>query len=256
VAISVDAVGMTFASANGADPVVALDPVDLTVADREFVCLVGPSGCGKTTLLRILAGVLAPTSGSVTFDRVAPDRRPTALVFQEHGLFPWMDVLDNVAFGLETQGVGRRERRERAATLVDRVGLAGFAAAYPHQLSGGMRQRVGIARALLTDPQVLLMDEPFGALDAQTKLVMQEELLSTWERDPREIVYVTHDINEAVRLGDRVVVLSGRPGRIIADLPVPSPRPRHWGRSDAEQRRIRQEIWGLLEEEVRRHARS
>lgn len=244
----------TFDGAAG--PVVALAPTDLAVDDHQFVCVVGPSSCGKTTLLRILASILEPTTGTVTFDHDTIGGRPaTAMVFQEHGLFPWMDVLDNVAFGLETQGVGRRERRAAARGLVERLGLGGFAESYPHQLSGGMRQRVGIARAFLADPQVLLMDEPFGALDAQTKLVLQEELLDTWRETRKEVVYVTHDIDEAVRLGDRVLVMSGRPGRILADLPVPLARPREFSRrEDPAARDLRWSIWELLEDEVRRHA--
>lgn len=244
----------TFATPDG--DVVALAPLDLSVADHEFVCVVGPSGCGKTTLLRILAGILEPTTGRAEFrgGHDVPDGRPaTAMVFQEHGLFPWLDVLDNVAFGLEAMGVARRERRAAAAELVDRLGLGGFAHAYPHQLSGGMRQRVGIARAFLTEPRVLLMDEPFGSLDAQTKLVLQEELLETWRHERREVVYVTHDIDEAIRLGDRVLVMSGRPGRVIADLPVGIDRPRTVeDRDHPVARELYSKIWNALEDEVRR----
>lgn len=254
VALTCSGLSKVYEGAEG--PVVALSPLDLVVADREFVCVVGPSGCGKSTLLRLLAGILEPTAGTVTFSHANDGgRTPTAMVFQEHGLFPWMDVLDNVAFGLEAAGVARAERRAAAAAMVERVGLRGFARSFPHQLSGGMRQRVGIARALLTDPQVLLMDEPFGALDAQTKVVLQEELLATWEQDRREVIYVTHDLTEAVRLADRVVVLSGRPATIVADLRVDVERPRGQGYElDARLEPVRREIWSLLEEEVRRRA--
>jgi NitT/TauT family transport system ATP-binding protein len=254
MSIVVRGLGMTFDGPEG--PVVALAPLDLDVADHEFLCVVGPSGCGKTTLLRLLAGILEPTTGSVRFDLAGrPGRPPSAMVFQDHGLFPWMDALDNIAFGLEAAGVARSERRQAAAELAARLGLADFTRALPCQLSGGMRQRVGIARALLTDPQVLLMDEPFGALDAQTKVVLQEELLATWEHERREVIYVTHDLTEAVRLADRVIVLTGRPSRIVADLRIDAPRPRGQG-YDLEPRLepFRRQIWSLLEKDVRRHA--
>jgi NitT/TauT family transport system ATP-binding protein len=235
----------------------AIEHLDLLVADREFVAVVGPSGCGKSTLLRVLAGILAPTSGTVTFAGEASGHEDTAMVFQDHALLPWLDVLDNVALPLEARGVRRGERRERAADIAERVGLGEFRAAFPHQLSGGMRQRAGIARALLADPAVLLMDEPFGALDAQTRLVMQEELLQTWEHDRRTVVFVTHDIEEAIRMSDRVVVLSGRPARPIADLPIPLARPRSADiMLDPFVVDLRREVWGLLEVEARRHARS
>jgi NitT/TauT family transport system ATP-binding protein len=254
MAFACTGLSMAFDGPDG--PIEALAPLDLEVADREFVCIVGPSGCGKSTLLRLLAGILEPTSGSVRFSEPERGGRPpTAMVFQDHGLFPWMDVLDNVAFGLESAGVPRAERRAAAASIVERFGLHEFVRAYPHQLSGGMRQRVGIARALLTDPQVLLMDEPFGALDAQTKVVLQEDLLATWEQDRREVVYVTHDLTEAVRLADRVIVLSGRPAAIVADLPIDAARPRGHGYDlDPRLEPVRRDIWSLLEEEVRRRA--
>ena len=233
-------------------PVTALEDVTFAVEDGEFVCLVGPSGCGKTTLLKIVAGLLRPTEGDVVFH--GSNGRPrTGLVFQEHGVFPWMSVLDNVAFGLEMRGVPRRERRERARAFIEQVGLGSFAESHPHELSVGMRQRVGIARAFVTDVPILLMDEPFGSLDAQSKRVLQEELLRVW-RDHRKIVlYVTHDIEEAVLLGDRVLVMTGRPGRIREEIHVPLPRPRQ--PSLAEERtvtEIKWHIWRLLEHEVRR----
>ena len=235
----------------------ALQALDLQVADREFLGVVGPSGCGKSTLLRVLAGILPPTEGHVTFSGDATGHEDTAMVFQEHALLPWLDVVDNVAVPLEARGVPKQERRARAAEVAVRLGLDGFLASYPHQLSGGMRQRAGIARALLADPAVLLMDEPFGSLDAQTRLVLHEELLQNWERDRRSVVFVTHDIEEAIRLSDRIVVLSGRPARVVADLPVPLPRPRTSGRTtDPQVAELRWTIWDLLEEEVRRHART
>ncbi|MDW8270373.1 MAG: ABC transporter ATP-binding protein, partial [Anaerolineae bacterium] len=220
---------------------------------RSFVCIVGPSGCGKSTLLRLIAGLLPPTSGCVCFDREASQDKPrTALVFQEHGLFPWMTVLDNVAFALVGQRQGRREGRRLAQAQLERVGLAGFAHSYPHQLSGGMRQRVGVARALLANPDILLMDEPFGSVDAQTRLVLQEELLNLWREQQKTVVYVTHDIAEAILLGDRVLVMSGRPGRILADIAVPLARPRMLTAVDSpEIKDIKWRIWNMLESEVR-----
>jgi NitT/TauT family transport system ATP-binding protein len=233
--------------------VAALVNVNFTVAVEEFVCIVGPSGCGKSTLLKILAGLIPPTTGQLIFDEAAPANRPrNALVFQEHGLFPWMTVLDNVAFGLEMQGVKRQERRERAQQFLTQVGLASFAKNYPHELSVGMRQRAAIARAFLADPQVLLMDEPFSALDAQSKLVLQEELLRIWKDHQKTVVYVTHDIEEAVLLGDRVLVMSGHPGRIQEDIRIPLDRPRDpRDREHPDVRKITWHIWKAIEEEVR-----
>jgi NitT/TauT family transport system ATP-binding protein len=234
--------------------VCALDAASFSVADREFVCLVGPSGCGKSTLLRIIAGLLEPDAGSVAFDSSPANGRPrNALVFQEHGLFPWMSVLGNVAFGLRMRGAGRREAEQKARSFIERVGLAGFARSYPHELSVGMRQRVNLARALLVDPQMLLMDEPFGSLDAQTRLVLQQELLQTWEGTHQTVIYVTHDIEEAVLMGDRVLVMSGRPGRIRDDIRVPLPRPRDLIRhGDAAAAELEGRIWSQLEDEVRK----
>lgn len=231
----------------------ALANVDFSVEANSFVCLVGPSGCGKSTLLRLISGLLQPTTGAVEFIDNDGDGRPrTAMVFQDHGLFPWMTVLDNVAFALEAQGVGVSQRRSQAHALLDRVHLTGFAHQYPHQLSGGMRQRVGVARAFLADPDILLMDEPFGLLDAQTRLLLQEELLTIWRDQEKTVVYVTHDISEAILLGDRVLVMSGRPGRILADITVPLDRPRTLAAADAaELKELKWQIWKMLEDEVR-----
>lgn len=234
-------------------PVQALQGIDLRVEPGEFISIVGPSGCGKTTLLRIVAGLLRPSGGTLRFDGVEPGRHPrNGLVFQEHGVFPWMSVADNVAFGLEMRGVARAERRRRAVDFIERVGLGAFVDSYPHELSVGMRQRVGIARAFVADVPILLMDEPFGALDAQTKLVLQEELLRIWRDDKKLVVYVTHDIEEAIHLGDRVLVMSGRPGRILEEIPVATPRPRDLTPGQPEVTRIALHIWHLLEDEVRR----
>ena len=234
-------------------PVHALQDMHFSASDIEFLCLVGPSGCGKTTLLKLIAGLLQPTSGEVLFDQEAPGGRPrAALVFQEHGLFPWMSVLDNVAFGLEMSGMARLERLDQARSFIDRVGLSAFANHYPHELSTGMRQRVGIARAFVSGAPILLMDEPFGSLDAQTRLVLQEELLGLWHNQRKLVLYVTHDVAEAILLGDRVLVMSGRPGSVRESIPVPLPRPRDLAGGQPEVAEIRGHIWSMLEDEVRR----
>ena len=240
-------IGHTFVGERG--NVIALADVSLAVAVNEFVCIVGPSGCGKSTLLRIIAGLETPTTGQVRFEgEHAGHRIRGGLVVQEHGTFPWMSVVDNVAFGLKLEGVPQRERRARAAAFLERVGLSAFANHYPHELSVGMRQRVGIGRAIVVDAPLLLMDEPFGALDAQTRRRMQGELLGIWASDRRTVVFVTHDIDEAVLLGDRVIVMSGRPGRILADIAVPFARPRDARRDVAESRAIVEDVWRLLDE--------
>ncbi|MBA3945627.1 MAG: ABC transporter ATP-binding protein [Herpetosiphonaceae bacterium] len=237
--------------------IAALTNVSFTVRPEEFVCIVGPSGCGKSTLLKLLAGLIAPTTGQLIFSEPAvPDQPRNALVFQEHGLFPWLTVLDNVAFGLETRGVRRQERQERARAFLAQVGLSAFADNYPHELSVGMRQRVGIARAFLSNPQLLLMDEPFSALDAQSKLVLQEELLRIWKDHRTMVVYVTHDIEEAVLLGDRVLVMSGHPGRIQEEIQIPLGRPRDLrDREQQDVRKIAWHIWKAIEAEVREDLR-
>lgn len=231
-----------------------MEEVTFSVREREFVCIVGPSGCGKTTLLKLIAGLLEPTSGHIRFSTAPPDGRlRSALVFQEHGLYPWMTVLDNVAFGLEMRGIGRQERREAARDFIGKVGLGEFADNYPHELSIGMRQRVGIARAFVADPQILLMDEPFGSLDAQTKLVLQDELLRIWQDHQKLVVYVTHDIEEAALLGDRLLLMTGLPGSIREEIPIPIGRPRGLAiRESEEVKKIKWHIWKALEEEVRR----
>lgn len=206
----------------------ALQNVSIDIAPGEFVCILGPSGCGKSTLLGALAGHLHQSRGTITVDGASvgsphPDR---GLVFQQHTLFPWKSVLNNVAFGLKMQGVARKERLDRAKDLLNLVGLSGFEHRYPSQLSGGMQQRVEIARVLINHPSVMLMDEPFGALDAQTRLMMQQLLLDVWERIKTSIVFITHDIDEALFLADRILVMSPRPGRIIEELELDFERPR------------------------------
>lgn len=202
-----------------------LQDINLTVNEEEFVALVGPSGCGKSTLLNITAGLLAPTSGSASFTHLPQGHVPrTGIVFQETGLFPWRSVYDNIAFGLEAMGVPRQEQKDRISHYINLVGLTGFEKALPHHLSGGMRQRVGIARALVINPDLLLMDEPFSALDAQTRTIMQEELVTLWDKTRLSTLYVTHNIQEAVMLADRVVLLSRRPGKISRILNIGIPR--------------------------------
>ncbi len=226
----------------------ALAGVNLEIGDEEFVCLVGPSGCGKTTLLRIIAGLETTTTGGVTVDGRAvtgPDPK-RGMVFQEYSLFPWRRVIDNVAFGLEMKGVAKEERRRTADYYLELVGLSQFRDAYPFELSGGMRQRVAIARALANDPDVLLMDEPFGALDAQTRNRMQKELLSLWEQTKKTIVFVTHSVDEAVYLSDRIVVLSPRPGSIREIITIPWSRPRD--RTSAEFAEVRRRVLRMIDE--------
>lgn len=228
-------------------PVRALDGISLDVAPGEFVCLVGASGCGKSTLLNLVAGLDEPTSG-----RVAVAGR-TAVMFQEAALFPWLTVRGNVELALELDGVGRRERAERARELIELVHLSEFADRRPHELSGGMRQRVALARALARDGDVVLMDEPFGALDAMTRDLLHDELERIWLRRRGAVLFVTHDVREAVRLGDRVVVLSSRPGRVAAEFAVALSRPRR--KDDPAVARLAGEITVALRAEVARHGR-
>jgi len=206
----------------------AISDVSLNIEPGEFVCLLGPSGCGKSTLLNCVAGYVQPSAGTVRvdntpIDRPGPDR---GMVFQQYSLFPWRTVRDNIAFGPQLAGKGRAEARAIADRFLEMVGLVKFAARYPAELSGGMQQRVGIARALANAPSVLLMDEPFGALDAQTRAMMQENLLRLWSEFGTTVLFVTHDVDEAVFLADRVLVMSAGPGRIVADVVVPIARPR------------------------------
>jgi NitT/TauT family transport system ATP-binding protein len=225
--IELQGVRKTFPSQNGT-PIVALDGIDLTIHTQEFVCILGPSGCGKTTLLKAIAGLVQLDAGVVWIDRdvitaPGPDR---AVVFQNFALLPWADVLTNIAFGLELRGISKDKREEIARELTRAVGLAGFEHHFPRQLSGGMQQRVGLARALAVDPSILLMDEPFGAVDEQTRRVLQEDLLALLDRSGKTVVFVTHSMDEAVRLGDRVVLMTPRPGRVQESIRVDLPRPR------------------------------
>ncbi len=229
--------------------IVALRDFDLEVIDGEFVCLLGPSGCGKTTVLRIVAGLESATSGSVSVHGkpVSGSGPERGMVFQEFALFPWRSVRKNIEFGLEIRGMPEGERAKVSSGLIDLVGLKGFEDAHPNELSGGMKQRVGIARALANNPAVLLMDEPFGALDAQTRNLMQKELLRIWSATKKTILFVTHSVDEAVFLADRIVVMTARPGKVREIIPVNLPRPRD--RTSREFIEVRGKVLTELDEE-------
>jgi NitT/TauT family transport system ATP-binding protein len=236
-------------SKDNSEEVTALSNIMLSIADDEFVSFVGPSGCGKTTLLRIIAGLDTATSGEVRVDGelITEPGPKVGMVFQEYSLFPWRNVLDNVAFGLEMRGLPKNKRYVIARDYISLVGLTSFEKSYQSELSGGMKQRVAIARALATDPDLLLMDEPFGALDAQTRNHMQCELLDIWENKKKTVLFVTHSCDEAIFLSDRVVILSSRPGRISKIFPVSLPRPRD--RTQKEFIDLRRCVLGMIEEE-------
>jgi NitT/TauT family transport system ATP-binding protein len=232
--------------------VTAVADVSLDVPAGQFCAVVGPSGCGKSTLLRVIAGLVTPTRGDIHIEQPT-DARPTqAMVFQGRSVFPWMTVLENAAYGLSVRGVSRVERDEVAERLLRQVGLGEFLHAFPSQLSEGMRQRVAIVRALAVDPDILLMDEPFGALDEQTRLILQDELLRIWEATGKTVIFVTHSIDEAMILADRIVVMSARPGTIKADITVPFARPRtvEAVRSDPTFSSLFLDIWSLLRNEA------
>jgi ABC-type nitrate/sulfonate/bicarbonate transport system ATPase subunit len=228
--LDVRAVSRSFVSTQGGAPTVALQATDLAVAENDFITILGPSGCGKSTLLRIVAGLDTQTAGDVLLDgrRISGPGADRGMVFQSYTLFPWLNVLQNVCFGLRERGLPLTDQLAKARAFIHQVGLQGFEQHYPKQLSGGMQQRVAIARALANDPRILLMDEPFGALDHQTRELMQELLLGIWEQQRKTVLFVTHDIDEAVFMGNRVVVMSARPGRIKLDLPVALAYPRHY----------------------------
>jgi NitT/TauT family transport system ATP-binding protein len=250
---AIDIVGLRKEYASGAGRVLALDDINLRIAPGEFVCIVGPSGCGKSTLLRILAGLAQESGGTIKVE--APGWAvENAMVFQESGLFPWMSVEANVGFGLATRGVPAVEANARVDAALKLVGLSRFRRHYPHQLSGGMRQRSAIARAFVTDPGMLLMDEPLAALDAQNRVILQAELLRIWEQTRKTVIYVTHSIDEALLLGDRTVVMTAQPGRIKEIIAVPFPRPRDLMTLSAspEFGRLKLAIWQVLEDEVTR----
>ena len=243
-AIEVRNLVKAFYDVSGDRITLATTDVNFTVRRGEFVCIVGPSGCGKTTVLRILAGLEQQLSGEVRIDSATP----SAMVFQEASVLPWLTVAQNVAFPLSLKGVSRHKQRERVGELLALTGLTEFADARPHQLSGGMKQRVSVARALVDDRDILLMDEPFGALDEQTRLTLQQELLGIWERTGKTVVFITHSVDEALTLADRVLVMSPRPGTIVADLAVPFERPRDVVEMRRDKRfwDLTYEVWRLL----------
>jgi NitT/TauT family transport system ATP-binding protein len=244
--IAVQGLRKVFTDEETGRSVLALDGVDLSVADGEFLCLLGPSGCGKSTLLLIVAGLQTSTAGLVMVGerRVSGPGPDRGVLFQQLALFPWRTAIANVAFGLEMQGLTKRDSAARATEYLKLVGLEDFAHAYPHEMSGGMQQRVAIARLLAHEPEVLLMDEPFGALDAQTRAKMAEELTRIWEKDRKTVLFVTHSVDEAIYLGDRVAIMSPRPGRIRAIVNVPLARPRDLASEEfnALRRRLLAEI--------------
>jgi NitT/TauT family transport system ATP-binding protein len=238
---------LSVAFETGRQPVPALRDLCFEVREGEFLSFIGPSGCGKTTLLRAIAGLIQPQHGTV--ERVRINR--ILLVFQEDSVFPWMTVLDNAAFGLKMQGVPKPEREARARELLARFGLAGRDHAYPHQLSLGMKQRVAVIRCFLSDPAVMLMDEPFAALDAQSRLALQQELLALWEQDHKTVIFVTHDIEEALLLSHRILVLSGPPGHVVDEFDVPFGRPRDAALTlDPRFIELKRQIWSRLGQPV------
>ena len=251
----IEARGVDRSFGDGESRVEALNDFDLDIEAGEFVSIVGPSGCGKSTFLEIVAGLLPPSAGTVRLDGTPIDRPhpDVGVVFQQDSTFPWRTVLENVAFGLETRGVSRAKRRERAREVLALVGLSDFASRYPAQLSGGMRQRVALARTLVMEPQVILIDEPFGALDEQTRLILGDELLKIWSTSGATVLFITHSIEESVLLSDRVVAMSARPGRIRKVIPVTLPRPRDSSLVGTPHfAELKGEIWDIIREESMR----
>ena len=247
--VSLDAISLSYRTTSG-DRLLALDNINLQVKPGEFLCIVGPSGCGKSTLLHLIAGLHPQTSGRVLVDGkpVSGPGTDRILIFQELGLFPWLKVGQNVEFGLKMKNISKAEREEKIQYYLRLVHLSKFRESYIHQLSGGMRQRVALARALATEPDVLLMDEPFAALDAQTRDLLHDELERIWAETGRTIIFVTHNVREAVRLGDRVVLMTFRPGRVKEEFPISLPRPRHIEETDVA--RTAKEILSCLREEI------
>jgi NitT/TauT family transport system ATP-binding protein len=231
----------------------AVDRVDLDIVEGQFVSIVGPSGCGKSTFLKIVNGLFPATEGHIEIKEPKVGVAH-AMVFQDSSLFPWYTIIDNVAYGLVCQGVSKREAQERARPLIDLVSLTGFEKKFPYQLSGGMQQRANLARALTVDPEILLMDEPFAALDAQTRELMQAELLRIWNEAHKTVLFITHQIDEAIYLSDRVLVMSARPGRILADIAIDLPRPRQLEiKRTPEFIKYADEIWGMISSQLKPH---
>ena len=246
-------VSKSFLSTGASNRVEALQDVSLDIPEKSFVSLLGPSGCGKTTLLRLIAGLIRPDAGRISVSGAPPRPGPqVGLVFQSFRLIPWQRVRDNVGFGLALNGMSRQERSQRVDHYLALVGLTRFADAWPHELSGGMKQRVALARALATDPDILLMDEPFASLDAQTRELMQIELMRLWSERPRVVVFVTHSVDEAIVLADRIVLMSPRPGRIVETIDVPLPRPRRDSdiRGEPAFASLRRHLWERLRDMV------
>lgn len=234
------------------DSTTAIERISVDIAEGEFVCLIGPSGCGKTTLLRIIAGLEKQSAGRFEIQRSGEERPSQSMVFQEKGLLPWLTVEENIAFGLNMRHLPKSYVKEKTQHFLTKVGLERFAKMYPKELSGGMKQRVSIARAFANDPEILLMDEPFGALDEQNRFILQEELLSIWSETKKTVLFITHSIDEALYLSDRVLLMSAQPGRIAADIRIDLPRPRKLQdiRSHPEMTTAFTKIWQHLQEEV------
>ncbi|MDD3621590.1 MAG: ABC transporter ATP-binding protein [Methanofollis sp.] len=245
MSLSIKHVSKVFVNEKG-EEVTALGDINLEVEEGEFICILGPSGCGKTTLLRIIAGLDDPSSGRAEIGgrEITGPAPELAMIFQEYSLYPWRTIIDNTAFGLEVRGISKEERYAKAREYLDLVGLKEFEGSYPYELSGGMRQRVAVARALCSEPQVLLMDEPFGALDAQTRNTMQKELLEIWKKTKKTVIFVTHSVDEAVYLSDRVVVLSPRPSEVREIVTVEQERPRE--RTSLEFAQVRRYVLSLI----------
>ena len=251
--LTIEGVSRSFASTHGGAATLALQATTLEAAENDFITILGPSGCGKSTLLRIVAGLDQPTSGEVLLDgkRVGGPGADRGMVFQSYTLFPWLNVRDNVCFGLRERGLPKQQQIDLAQSFIERVGLAGFELHYPKQLSGGMQQRTALARALANGPRMLLMDEPFGALDHQTRELMQELLLGIWESEQKTVLFVTHDIDEAVFMGSRVMVMSARPGRIKYECAAPFAHPRHYSiKTSPEFVRLKAELTEQVRAEV------
>jgi NitT/TauT family transport system ATP-binding protein len=246
LALSAKEIRMEYRDRQTRQELVAIEEMDLDIPEGQFVTIVGPSGCGKSTFAKIVNGLLPATHGTIEV-RKAANGRDHAMVFQDSSLFPWYSVLSNVAYGLVCQGVSKKEAQERAMPLIRLVGLDGFEQKYPYQLSGGMQQRANLARALTVDPELLIMDEPFAALDAQTRELMQAELLRIWSTSRKTVLFITHQIDEAIFLSDRVIVMSARPGRIIADIAIELPRPRELRvKRTPEFVAYEEQIWNLI----------
>jgi NitT/TauT family transport system ATP-binding protein len=253
-ALNASGVRFSYVDPTSSDVLLAIERIDLEIPEGEFVSIVGPSGCGKSTFLKIVNGLLPTYEGTIDILKPKGKGSSHAMVFQDAALFPWYTVLSNVSYGLMCQGMPKKEAQARAMPLIRMVGLAGFESKYPYQLSGGMQQRANLARALTVDPEILLMDEPFAALDAQTRELMQAELLRIWSEARKTVLFITHQIDEAIYLSDRVLVMSARPGRILADIAVDLPRPRQLQvKRSPEFIALADKIWDLIASQLHAH---